>query len=136
MPAKISAPPHTPAPAITVPSPNGRWKRAPSARAKRSASTPSARVSWPASTKENEPNVLTIRRSAPAAARRCSKFRIRAACAVRRSTSAAMAEGAPAGEAALGLVPVLDRVLALLPAQVHLAALANGGEVEQPAIEV
>src|SRR4051812_34027584 len=108
----------------------------PSARAKSSASTPSASTSWPPSTNENDPSVLTIRRRAPVAASRCSTPRIRAARAVRRRTSAAIVEGLPARKAGLGLVPVLDRVLALLPAQVDLAAVADGGEVEQAGVEV
>ena len=50
---RSARPPRCPAPAITVPSPKGRWKRLPSARANSSASTPPASSSSPASTNEN-----------------------------------------------------------------------------------
>src|SRR5687767_5651002 len=107
----------------------------PSARANSSASTPSASSSTPASTNEKSPSVLTIRSNAPTAATRCSKFRSRAARTIRRGRSR-IVERAAAREAGLGLVPVADGVLAVLPAQVHLASVADRGEVEQAAVEV
>ena len=45
-------------------------------------------------------------------------------------------ERAASGEAGLGLVPEADLGLALLPAEVDLAAVPQGREVDQPAVEV
>src|SRR5215217_8094638 len=45
-------------------------------------------------------------------------------------------EGLSATESLLDLVPVVDPVLAELPAEVDLAALAHRGEVDQPAVDV
>src|SRR5829696_8543165 len=124
-----------PAAAIAVPSPKGRWKRLPSARANSSPSTPLASSSSPASTNENGPKVLTIRRTAADPARRCSKLSSRAARKTREANSA-IVERPAATEAGVGLVPEGDRVLALLPAEVDLLAVAERREVEQPAVEV
>src|SRR4051794_25374317 len=41
-----------------------------------------------------------------------------------------------AAETVVELVPVLDGVLVVLPAEVDLAALTRGGKVDQPAVEV
>ena len=42
----------------------------------------------------------------------------------------------PAGKARIQVVPVLDALLVLLPAQKHLAAGDDGGKVKQPALDV
>ena len=65
---------------ITVPSPKGRWKRRPSARARSRASTPSAVRITPASTSENGPKVLTISSTEATAATFCSKPSRRQSC--------------------------------------------------------
>ena len=51
-------------------------------------------------------------------------------------TSSAIVERAAPAEAGVGLVPEADLRLALLPAQVDLAAVAQSGEVDQAAVEV
>src|SRR5262249_35268049 len=45
-------------------------------------------------------------------------------------------EGLPATVARVEVVPVLDRVLAELPAQIHLLAVANRRKVDQSAVDV
>src|SRR4051794_31705009 len=80
------------------------------------------------STHENGPNVETIRSSEPAAATRCSGPSTRHA----RAYSEILAPG----ETCIRLVPVRDLVLALFPAQVDLATVAQRREVDQPALEI
>src|SRR3954452_14134146 len=81
-----------------------------------------------ASTHVNGPNVETISSSEPTAARRCSEPSTRQA--------ARSSEILPPAEARIDLVPVRDLVLAFLPAEVDLAAVAHGREVDQSALEV
>src|SRR4051794_20491024 len=117
-----------PAAAITVPSPNGMWNSWPSARLRSSRSTAMPVSTIAASTNENGPNVETISSSAATPAPRCSKFsRRQLATGSERLTSAI---------ARIRVVPEADLVLARLPAQVDLATVAQGGEVDQPALEV
>src|SRR3954466_5328506 len=100
-----------------------------------------------ASTKENGPNVLTINSSAPTAATRCSKFRrLQASLTPRRGSAGrsrrrrrrrgGRSERAASAIARVEVVPVPDLVLALLPAEEHLAAVADRGEIDQAAVEV
>src|SRR3954464_3944547 len=98
-----------------------------------------------ASTNENGPNVLTINNSAPTAATRCSKFRRPQASRAPRRGSAGRsrrrrrrgrAERAASAIARVEVVPVPDLVLALLPAEEDLAAVAHRGKVDEAAVEV
>ena len=98
-------------PAITVPSPKGRWKLRPSARAKSSANTPSATRTSASSTNEKGPNVLTISSSAATAATRCSRLRRRKAGHHRRraaSRSGSAIAERPHGLAVLRLHELAD----------------------------
>src|SRR5918994_1134832 len=72
-------------------------------------------------------NRLATTIAAPATARR--------SCAVRVLRSGSI-ELSPAPIAGLEIVPVLDRVLAELPAQVDLLAVADRREVDQTAVDV
>src|SRR2546421_1050957 len=131
-----------PAAITTVPSPKGRWKRRPSPRAPTSASTPSATSTSAASTNENGPKVLTIRSSAPTTATFCSKLtRRQMTMALRpvlraRAGASVIGEWLAAGEARVRFVPEGDLFLALLPAEIDLAAVADGREVHQATLEV
>src|ERR687896_1122270 len=118
-----------PAARMTVPSPNGRWNWRPSARCRRNRRTPPATSNCAASTKENGPRVLAIRSSAPTPATRCSTL---SRSHVRRRSS----ERAASGKSGLRLVPEGDLVLALLPAEVDLATVPDGGEVHEPPLQV
>src|SRR3954449_9742335 len=124
----------------TVPSPKGRWNCRPSPRAPTSASTPSPTSTSAASTKEKGPKVLTIRSRAPTTATFCSKLTRRQITPARRAASrtrgSVIGERLATGEAGVRLVPEGDLVLALLPAEVDLAAVAQGREVHQSAVEV
>src|SRR3954447_17100167 len=125
---------------MTVPSPNGRWNSRPSPRAATRARTPSPTRISAASTNEKGPKVLTISSNAPTAATFCSKLtRLKIARARRLAgptRESATLERLPARQAGVGPVPEGDLVLALLPAQVDLLAVADGGEVHEPALEV
>src|SRR4051812_39656482 len=68
----------------------------------------------------------------PTAAMRCSVPSTRHAATQRRGSS----ERLPTRKARIGLVPEPDLVLALFPAEVDLAVAAEGGEVDEPAVEI
>src|SRR3954471_22747604 len=112
------------------------WNSRPSARLRRSSSTASPVTTIAASTNENGPNVLTTSSSAPIPATRCSKFSRRQVSttpiAARRGSSERLASAI----AGIDVVPELDLGLAGLPAEVDLAAVAHGGEVDEAALEV
>src|SRR4051812_40708936 len=129
---RIRTPHHAAAAAIAVPSPNGRWNTEPSARFFNRSRTPRAASTSAASTKVNDPNVETIRSSEPPAATRCSDPSRRQAGGRLRAKSEILATG----ETCIGLVPLGDLVFALFPAEVDLAPVAHGGEVDQPALEI
>ena len=127
-------PAHTPATATIVPSPNGMWKRRPSARFRRSSSTDAAISRMAPSTNEKGPSVLTASRMAPTASTRCST-------PSRRQVSATVSFGCGSERAAsaiprVELVPVADLVLALLPAEEDLLAVTDRWEVDEAAVEV
>src|SRR5919202_3560996 len=132
----ISTADHAPAAAITVPSPNGTWNSRPCARRRSRNSTETPVSTIAASTKENGPNVLTIRSSAPTAATRCSKFSRRHVSSTPSATRLGSSERLAPGIARVLVVPEGDLVLALLPAEVDLLPVAQRGEVDQPAFEV
>src|SRR4051794_12740817 len=117
-----------PAAAITVPSPNGMWNSRPSARLRSSNSTAPPVSTIAASTNENGPNVETIRSSAATPAPRCSKLSRRQVATGSERLASAITR--------VRVVPEADLVLARLPAQIDLAAVAQGGEVDQSALEV
>src|SRR4051794_9776132 len=125
---RISTPAQMPAAAMTVPSPNGRWNGTPSARRFSRNSTPSAIRISATSTQLNGPKVDTISSSEPTAATRCSE--------PSRRHARLSSELLPARETCIGLVPVRDLVLAFLPAEIDLAAVAQRGEVDEPPLEV
>src|SRR4051812_11949117 len=127
---------HAPAAAITDPSPNGMWNSAPSARLRSSTSIAAAVRIVAASTNENGPNVLTIKRSAATPATRCSKFSRRHVSTTPSAARRGSSERLASAIAGVGVVPVLDLVLSRLPAEIYLAAVAERREVDQPALEV
>src|SRR3954470_12548663 len=112
------------------------WNSRPSARLRSSTSTDSAVSRVAASTNENGPNVLTTSSRAPIPASRCSKFSRRhvstTPTAARRGSSERPAAAIPR----VRVVPELDLVPARLPAQVHLASVAQRGEVDETAFQV
>src|SRR3954467_48642 len=125
-----------PAAAITDPSPNGMWNSAPSARLRSSTSIAAAVRIVAASTNENGPNVLTIKRSAATPATRCSKFSRRHVSTTPSAARRGSSERLASAIAGVGVVPVLDLVLPRPPAEIPLAAVAERREVDQPAFEV
>src|SRR4051794_11901524 len=132
----ISSAAHAPAAAITVPSPNGTWNSRFSARLRRRKRTDRPISTIAASTNENGPNVLTTSRSAPTPATRCSKFSRRQVSTTPSATRCGRSERLASAIARVGVVPEGDLVLALLPAEVDLAPVAQGREVHQSAVEV
>src|SRR4051794_22056188 len=106
------------------------WNSRPRARFRSSRRIASPVSTIAASTNENGPKVETMSSSAPTPATRCSKF---SRPQVDRSGSS---ERLASAIARLEVVPEADLVLARLPAQVHLAAVAHGREVDEPALEV
>src|SRR3954451_19787976 len=133
---RISSADHAPAAAITEPSPNGMWNSAPSARFRSRTSTADAVSIVAPSTNENGPNVLTIRSSAATPATRCSKFSRRHVPATPSAARRGSSERLASAITRVGVVPELDLVLTRLPAEVHLAPVAQRREVDQPALEV
>src|SRR4051812_26978631 len=121
---------------MMVPSPKGMWNSRPSARLRSSTRTETPVTTIAASTNENGPKVLTTNSSAPMPATRCSKFSRRQVSttpiAARRGSSERLAPAI----AGIDVVPELDLGLAGLPAEVDLAAVAHGGEVDEAALEV
>src|SRR5215212_2639219 len=132
----ISSADHAPAAAITAPSPNGTWNSRFSARLRSRYSTDRPVSTIAASTNENGPNVLITSSSAPTPATRCSKFSRRQVSATPSATRCGSSERLASGKARVRVVPEGDLVLALLPAEVDLAALAQRREVDQSAVEV
>src|SRR5437868_6662098 len=128
----MSTPHQSPAAAIAVPSPKGRWKTEPSVRFFSSSRTPNAARISAASMNVNAPNVETISSSEPTAATRCSEPSRRQACGRLRMNSELLAPR----EASIGFVPVGDLVLALFPAEIDLAAVPHSREVHEPALQV
>src|SRR4051794_34609265 len=106
------------------------WNSAPSERFRSSSSTASPVRTMAASTNENGPNVETTSSSAATPATRCSKFSRRQVA--RMGMSERLASAIPG----VRVVPVADLVLAGLPAEVDLAAVAQRREVDEPALEV
>ena len=90
----------------------------------------------PASTNENGPNVLRIRSTRGRRGHALLEVEQRGRLGRRGAPAQPSSSGRRPAEAGLGLVPEADRVLALLPAQVDLAAVAERREVEQAAVEV
>src|SRR5690242_6474088 len=133
---RMSSAAHAPAAAITAPSPKGTWNSRPSARLRRSTSTPIPVRTIAASTNENGPNVLTTSSTAPTPAARCSKLSLRQVPAMPSATRRGISERLAPAIARLRIVPEGDLLLALLPAEVDLVPVAQRGEVDQPALEV
>src|SRR3954452_19929085 len=133
------------------------WNSAPSARLRSSTSTAPAVRIVAASTNENGPNVETTSSSAATPATRCSKFSRRQVARMgmserlggapppatrgakfsrRQGARMGMSERLASAIPGVRVVPVADLVLAGLPAEVDLAAVAQCREVDEPALEV
>ena len=118
---RISRPHQAPAAAIAVPSPNGRWNATPSARRfSRKRTRARSRSRRPRRTRTGRRS----RRSAAVQPTRPRAARDRAA-ATRRAGRGHSSESLATREPCIGVVPVGDLVLALLPAEVDLAPVAD-----------